>query len=98
MKHVTIPNLPNQGHNVLGAISLYASTASFCVLLPITNSANNSGKPINNVKPMKIRKNAPPPPMPAIYGNFQIAPRPIAEPAAANTKPNFDVHCCEFIC
>ena len=53
MKHVTIPNLPNQGHNVLGAISLYASTASFCVLLPITNSANNSGKPINNVKPMK---------------------------------------------
>jgi len=24
--------------------------------------------------------------------------REVAEPAAANTKPNFDVHCCEFIC
>src|SRR5699024_1180304 len=45
------------------------------------------------VKIMKIKKNAPPPVIPVMYGNFHIAPRPIADPAAAKIQPNFDVNC-----
>ena len=40
-----------------------------------------------------IRTNAPPPFSPAIYGNFQILPKPIAEPVTASIKVNLDDHC-----
>mgnify|MGYP007026321374 CR=1 FL=1 len=33
-----------------------------------------------------------PPFVPAMYGNFQIAPRPTAEPALAKIKPMRDPH------
>jgi hypothetical protein len=38
------------------------------------------------------RKNAPPPLVPATYGNFQMAPNPIAAPADARIKPSRDDH------
>src|SRR5690625_6803496 len=60
------------------------------------NSASRIGNPMKIVKNKKIRKKAPPPDIPVIYGNFQIAPRPIAEPAADKMKPSFDVHCSLF--
>src|SRR5690625_6038408 len=82
-----------------GAKNVYAETASFCEPRPIINSASKMGKPINKVKMIKIKKNAPPPETPTIYGNFHIAPRPIAEPAVAKINPNFELHCscCCFI-
>src|SRR5699024_12022007 len=62
------------------------------------NSANKMGKPINIVNIKKISKKTPPPDLPAIYGNFQIAPNPIADPAVAKIKPSFEAHCsCCFI-
>src|SRR5699024_11899769 len=70
-----------------------AQTAPFCEPRPINNSASKIGRAMKIVRRMKIRKNAPPPDIPLMYGNFHIAPRPIADPAAAKIKPNFDVHC-----
>jgi len=48
------------------------------------------------VKIKNMNKNAPPPYIPAIYGNFHIAPNPIAEPALARIKP-VDVFQCEWL-
>jgi hypothetical protein len=50
------------------------------------------GAPISNVNKMKSRKKAPPPFSPVIYGSFQMAPNPIADPAAARINPSFEVH------
>ena len=40
-----------------------------------------------------MNKNAAPPFSPAMYGNFQIFPRPTADPAAAKMKLVFELHC-----
>src|SRR5699024_12842643 len=65
--------------------------------LPIINSDTSIGRPINRVKIMNNKKKAPPPFIPVTYGNFQMAPSPIAAPADANTKANLDVHCSFFL-
>ena len=44
-------------------------------------------KPTVNVRKMKGNKKAEPPLEPTKYGNFQMAPKPTAAPAEANTKP-----------
>ena len=38
-----------------------------------------------------------PPFVPAIYGNFQMAPRPTAEPADARMNPTLEVQAERFI-
>lgn len=60
------------------------------------NSAIRIGNPIMMVKAINNKKNAPPPLVPVIYGNFQIAPRPMAAPADERINPKRDVHCCFF--
>src|SRR5699024_3075023 len=62
-------------------------------ILPTVNSIINNGNPTSNVNIKNINKKAPPPYIPAIYGNFHIAPSPIADPALANMKPSEDFHC-----
>ena len=39
-----------------------------------------------------IKTNAPPPFSAVIQGNFQIFPKPTADPVAANTNSNFEDH------
>ncbi len=56
------------------------------------NSANRSGNPIKIVNKINNAKNAPPPLVPVTYGNFHIAPRPIAAPADAKIKPRREDH------
>jgi len=56
------------------------------------NSEMSIGSPINKVNATKMRKNAPPPLIPVTYGNFQIAPKPIAAPAEDKMNPSFDDH------
>lgn len=54
---------------------------------PTTSSAISSVMPIVNVKIMYGMMKPEPPLMPAQNGNFQIEPKPIAEPAPAKIKP-----------
>ena len=49
------------------------------------------GNPITNIQPRYINTNAPPPFVPALYGNPQIFPKPTAEPLAANIKVHFPI-------
>ena len=43
---------------------------------------------------MRKTSRKPPPPFAAVmYGNFQTAPSPMAEPADARIKPSFEPHC-----
>lgn len=51
------------------------------------------GKPISAIQSKYTNTKAAPPLSPTIYGNFQILPRPTAEPAAASTKVIRDDHC-----
>ena len=44
-------------------------------------------KLIKKIHKINSKINTLPPLLPAIYGNFQIAPKPTALPAAANIKP-----------
>src|SRR5690625_419600 len=94
-----MPSTPMKCQLEFGANVLYARIASFWELRPIINSASKIGIPMKIVKSKKIKKNAPPPDLPAIYGNFQIAPSPMADPAVARINPSLDVHCsvCCFI-
>ena len=59
---------------------------------PTASSAIRSTMPIVNVKKMYGMMKAAPPLVPAQKGNFQIAPRPIAEPAPARMKPMREPH------
>ncbi len=67
--------------------------AFFCAPRPIMNSAISKGNPTMTVKNINKRKNAPPPFIPVIYGNFQMATSPITAPADDKIKPNLDDHC-----
>ncbi len=86
---MTIPPHPIKYHGFPGACSLKDVTASFCPRRPIINSAMSTGKPIKNVHKTNNKIKTLPPLVPAIYGNFQMAPSPIALPAAAKIKPPY---------
>ena len=60
-------------------------------LLPIKISLNIIGSPIKTMHNKYIRTNAPPPSVPALYGNPHILPNPTADPVAARTNVHFPI-------
>ena len=89
-KAVKIPKNPSKNQGVFGAIFLNEPNAFNCALLPIENSDNITGIPINTIKAIYNNKNAPPPFCVVTSGKRQILPNPTAEPAAAAITPNFE--------
>jgi len=58
-------------------------TGLFLPIRPNVTSATIIGRAIITIQRIYTMTNAPPPFSPAIYGNFQIFPKPTADPAAA---------------
>ena len=92
-----MPLMPTMAH----AFGLFAVRASSDIVLagffwprrPSSHSETRIGKPISAIQSKYTNTKAAPPLSPTIYGNFQIFPRPTAEPAAASTKVIRDDHC-----
>jgi hypothetical protein len=66
----------------------------FCFpCLPIKTSAIIIGRAIKTTLAIYIKTNAPPPFSLVIQGNFQIFPKPTADPVAAKINISLDDHC-----
>ena len=73
-------------------ISLNAPIAFFLVFLPIAISETITGKHNIKQKNRYIKRNAAPPPLLTSKGNFQIFPKPTADPDAARINPNLELN------
>ena len=74
------------------AIYLIALIGLLPDLLPKIISLIIIGMPIIKIHPRYIKTKAPPPLVPALYGNPQIFPSPTADPVAAKIKVHCPIH------
>ncbi len=65
---------------------------SLRIIPQMVTAKRRKAEPINKVNTTKMSKNAPPPLIPVTYGNFQIAPSPLAAPADDKINPSFNDH------
>src|SRR5574343_245241 len=87
-KAATTPKAPISHHGWPGGARVRSVvTASALALRPSMISAIITGRPTSRVASTYTTRKLAPPLAPVTYGNFQILPRPTAEPSVAANTP-----------